>query len=111
SAQTTPCASTPPRRSPPTARRRARRDQRPPGRRCGPPRTVGPGPPGPRRPAGQEHPLGAAQEPARWTDQQRQTITQLRRARHVLFRAWVLKEELRDLYRLPPGRRPDAPPA
>jgi len=26
----------------------------------------------------------------------------------VLFRAWVLKEELRDLYRLPPGRRPDA---
>ena len=26
----------------------------------------------------------------------------------MLFRAWVLKEELRDLYRLPPGRRPDA---
>jgi transposase len=47
-------------------------------------------------------------DPASWTDHQRQTITQLRRARHVLFRAWVLKEELRDLYRLPPGRRPDA---
>ena len=47
-------------------------------------------------------------DPANWTDSQRQTITQLRRARHVLFRAWVLKEELRDLYRLPPGRRPDA---
>ena len=38
-------------------------------------------------------------DPANWTDSQRQTITQLRRARHVLFRAWVLKEELRDLYR------------
>jgi transposase len=47
-------------------------------------------------------------DPAGWTDHQRQMITQLRRARHVLFRAWVLKEELRDLYRLPPGRRPDA---
>ena len=47
-------------------------------------------------------------DPAGWTDQQRQTITRLRRARHVLFRAWVLKEELRDLYRLPPGSRPDA---
>jgi transposase len=47
-------------------------------------------------------------DPANWTDSQRQTITQLRRARHVLFRAWVLKEELRDLYRLAPGRRPDA---
>jgi transposase len=47
-------------------------------------------------------------DPTNWTDSQRQTITQLRRARHVLFRAWVLKEELRDLYRLPVGRRPDA---
>jgi transposase len=47
-------------------------------------------------------------DPASWTDRQRQTITRLRRARHVLFRAWVLKEELRDLYRLPPGGRPDA---
>jgi transposase len=47
-------------------------------------------------------------DPAGWTDQQRRTITLLRRARHVLFRAWVLKEELRDLYRLPTGRRPDA---
>jgi transposase len=47
-------------------------------------------------------------DPASWTDRQRQTITRLRRARHVLFRAWVLKEELRDLYRLPLGGRPDA---
>jgi transposase len=30
-------------------------------------------------------------DPASWTDRQRQTITRLRRARHVLFRAWVLK--------------------
>jgi transposase len=47
-------------------------------------------------------------DPASWTDRQRETITRLRRARHVLFRAWALKEELRDLYRLPPGGRPDA---
>lgn len=47
-------------------------------------------------------------DPDNWTDKQREQIKQLRRARHVLFRAWVLKEELRDLYRLPPGRRPDA---
>jgi transposase len=47
-------------------------------------------------------------DPARWTSRQRQTIDQLRRARHVLFRAWALKEELRDLYRLPAGHRPDA---
>jgi transposase len=47
-------------------------------------------------------------DPATWTATQRDQIAQLRRARHVLFRAWVLKEELRDLYRLPPGRRPDA---
>jgi transposase len=47
-------------------------------------------------------------DPASWTDTQRDTIVRLRRARHVLFRAWVLKEELRDLSRLPPGRRPDA---
>ena len=26
----------------------------------------------------------------------------------MLWRAYLLKEELRDLYRLPPGRRPDA---
>jgi transposase len=38
-------------------------------------------------------------DPASWTDTQRDTIVRLRRARHVLFRAWVLKEELRDLYR------------
>jgi transposase len=47
-------------------------------------------------------------DPAGWTDQQRQMIAQLRRARHVLFRAWALKEELRDLYRLPEGHHPDA---
>jgi transposase len=47
-------------------------------------------------------------DPAGWTDSQRRTITRLRRARHVLFRAWVLKEELRDLYRLLTDRRPDA---
>jgi transposase len=47
-------------------------------------------------------------DPANWTDSQRQTIIRLRRARHVLFRAWVLMKELRDRSRLPPGRRPDA---
>ena len=34
-------------------------------------------------------------------------LERLRRSRHVLWRAYVLKEELRDLYRLPPGHRPD----
>ena len=47
-------------------------------------------------------------DPATWTEHQRAQIAELRKARHVLFRAWVLKEELRDLYRLPPGTRPDA---
>lgn len=47
-------------------------------------------------------------DPSTWTDSQAEQIAQLRRARHVLFRAWLLKEELRDLYRLPAGRRPDA---
>ena len=47
-------------------------------------------------------------DPTNWTEHQRDQITQLRRSRHVLFRAWLLKEELRDLYRLPAGRRPDA---
>jgi len=47
-------------------------------------------------------------EPSTWTDTQAEQIAQLRRARHVLFRAWLLKEELRDLYRLPAGRRADA---
>jgi transposase len=47
-------------------------------------------------------------DPANLTPGQQDTLDQLRRARHVLFRAWVLKEELRDLYRLPPGRRPEA---
>lgn len=47
-------------------------------------------------------------DPARLKDSQRQALNQLRRSRHVLWRAYLLKEELRDLYRLPPGRRPDA---
>jgi transposase len=47
-------------------------------------------------------------DPASWTDRQREQLAQLRRGRHTLFRAWLLKEELRDLYRLPAGRRPDA---
>jgi len=45
-------------------------------------------------------------DPATLTGQQ-QTLDRLRRTRHVLFRAWALKEELRDLYRLPQGRRAD----
>jgi transposase len=40
-----------------------RLEQHPPGRRRGPSWTAGPGPPRPRRPAGQAHPLGAAQRP------------------------------------------------
>jgi transposase len=47
-------------------------------------------------------------DPATLTEEQQGSLNQLRRARHVLFRAWVLKEELRDLYRLPPDRRADA---
>jgi transposase len=47
-------------------------------------------------------------DPANLTAPQQQTLDRLRRTRHVLFRAWALKEELRDLYRLPPGRQPDA---
>jgi Transposase len=46
-------------------------------------------------------------DPATWTEQQqREQIAELRKARHLLFRAWVLKEELRDLYRLPPADGP-----
>lgn len=47
-------------------------------------------------------------DPAQLKDSQREALDELRRHRHVLWRAYVLKEELRDLYRLPPGRRPDA---
>jgi transposase len=47
-------------------------------------------------------------DPAHLKDSQREALDELRRTRHVLWRAYVLKEELRDLYRLPPGRRPDA---
>jgi transposase len=46
-------------------------------------------------------------DPATLTDHQRGRLDELRRTRHVLFRAWALKE-LRDLYRLPATRRPDA---
>ncbi len=45
-------------------------------------------------------------DPDSWTEHQREQMAQLRRTRHVLFRAWVLKEELRDLYRLPPDGVP-----
>ena len=45
-------------------------------------------------------------DPASWTDSQREIITRLRRARHVLFRAWALKQELRDRYRLPQAAEP-----
>ena len=47
-------------------------------------------------------------DPATLTGHQRARLDELRRTRHVLFRAWALKEELRDLYRLPVGARPDA---
>lgn len=47
-------------------------------------------------------------DPASWTDQQAQIMNRLRKARHVLFRAWALKEELRDLYRLPADVDPAA---
>jgi len=36
----------------------------------------------------------------RLTPAQRQVLDELRRTRHVLWRAWALKEELRDLYRI-----------
>ena len=47
-------------------------------------------------------------DPARLKDSQREALDELRRTRHVLWRAYLLKEELRDLYRRPAGRRPDA---
>ena len=47
-------------------------------------------------------------DPATLTEHQRARLDELRRTRHVLFRAWALKEELRDLYRLPVGARPEA---
>lgn len=39
-------------------------------------------------------------DPGAWKPSQRETIAQLRRDRSVLYRAWLLKEALRDLYRL-----------
>jgi transposase len=74
--------------------------------------------PVPRRPAGRPR-VGAQAWPrdqARWTkrtrwallkdparlkDSQRAVLDELRRSRSVLWRAYLLKEELRDLYRLP----------
>lgn len=47
-------------------------------------------------------------DPARLKDSQRQVLDELRRSRHVLWRAYLLKEELRDLYRLPADQDPQA---
>jgi transposase len=47
-------------------------------------------------------------DPAKLKNSQRQVLDQLRSERHVLYRAYELKEELRDLYRLKPGQRADA---
>lgn len=47
-------------------------------------------------------------DPDTLTEDQRATLESLRRRRHVLWRAWEHKESLRDLYRLPDGRRADA---
>jgi transposase len=38
-------------------------------------------------------------DPDRLTDHQLETLDMLRKRRSVLFRAWLLKEQLRDLYR------------
>ncbi len=40
-------------------------------------------------------------DPARLKDSQRAVLEELRRSRSVLWRAYLLKEELRDLYKLP----------
>ena len=40
-------------------------------------------------------------DPGRLDGSQRGILTQLRRQRSTLYRAWLLKEDLRDLYRLP----------
>lgn len=47
-------------------------------------------------------------DPANLTDKQQTQLANLRASRHVLWRAYELKETLRDLYRLPEGTRPDA---
>ncbi len=51
--------------------------------------------------------LGARQDPANLTDHQLETLDTLRKRRSVLFRAWLLKAYLRDLYRL--ARAANAP--
>ena len=40
-------------------------------------------------------------DPGDWKDSQRQIMARLKRDRSILYRAWLLKEALRDLYRLP----------
>jgi transposase len=85
-----------------------RLEQHPPRRGRGPSRTAGPGPPGPAAQLVKNTRWALLKDPAGWTDQQRQAITKLRRARQVLLRAWALNEGLRDPYRLPPASRPDA---
>ncbi|MGH3502034.1 MAG: ISL3 family transposase, partial [Nocardioidaceae bacterium] len=47
-------------------------------------------------------------DPANLTDKQQDQLDKLRRTRHVLYRAYLLKEELRDLYRLPTNTNPTA---
>jgi transposase len=47
-------------------------------------------------------------DPARLKDSQREALHRLRAERHVLWRAYELKEELRDLYRLKDAQRADA---
>lgn len=42
----------------------------------------------------------ATNDPDDWRDSQRDVMTQLKRDRSILYRAWQLKEALRDLYRL-----------
>jgi hypothetical protein len=39
-------------------------------------------------------------DPGNWMDSQRAVMARLKRDRSVLYRAWLLKEALRDLYRL-----------
>ncbi|MBW3578934.1 MAG: ISL3 family transposase [Actinobacteria bacterium] len=46
-------------------------------------------------------------DPASWKAPQREVIAQLKRDRSLLYRAWLLKEALRDLYRL---NEPDQAP-
>ena len=51
------------------------------------------------------HPLGAAHGENNLTDQKRALVNQIARTNRRIGRAWTLKEQLRDIYRLdhPPG--------